>query len=862
MFIALLVQLVDVCRRRAAVVVLASLALATGAALYAADHLTFDTDTTKLIDARVPWRQREIAFDHAFPQTVSLLAIVVDGTTADLAEDATAALAQRLAAQPRLFKTVRRPDGGEFFRKNGLLFLPVHEVQEITERIIAAQPLIGSLAADPSLRGLLGALSLALEGVSRGEAKLPQFDRPFTAIAESTETVLAGAPKPLSWQYLFTGHAPEPIELRRFILAQPVLDYSALSPGEAAQDFVRTTARELGLTPDHGVRVRQTGDVALSDEEFASVAQGAGLATALTVVLIGVILFAALRSLRLIAAILATLMIGLVITGGFAALSVGSLNLISIAFAVLFVGIAVDFSIQFSIRYRDERHQLDDLPEAMRRAARRVGAALTLAAVTTALGFFSFLPTEFRGVSELGLIAGAGMLIALVANLTLLPALLALLRPRGERAAVGFAWAAPIDAWLLRRRRVVMAAAAAIAVLGIALTPRLTFDFNPLNLKDPHTESVSTLLDLMSDPDTTFYTIDVLTPSVAAARALAGKLAQLPEVEHAVTIASYVPGDQDEKLAVIQDAAMLLGPTLTPARIVPPPSPADNRQALADFLAKLGPIAAPAPADSPARRLERALAGIAAQSNPTAIAALSDMLTGGLDNRLAALRLSLEAGPVTLDSLPTELTQAWVARDGEARIEVFPKGDTRRNDVIERFVAAVRAVAPEATGAPVSIQESARTIVNSFAIAGATAIIVIAALLFATLRRLRDTALVLAPLLLAGLMSLITCIAISLPLNFANIIALPLLLGIGVAFDIYFVMNWRAGLTGPLQSSTARAVLFSALTTTTAFGSLALSRHPGTASMGELLTIGLFYTLVCTLFVLPALLGPPCDLTR
>jgi hopanoid biosynthesis associated RND transporter like protein HpnN len=856
MFIALLVQLVDVCRRRAAVVVLASLALATVAALYAAGHLTFDTDTTKLIDARVPWRQREIAFDHAFPQTVSLLAIVVDGATADLAEDATAALARRLAAQPRLFKTVRRPDGGEFFRKNGLLFLPVHEVQEITERIIAAQPLIGSLAADPSLRGLFGALSLALDGVSHGEAKLSQFDRPFTAIAESAESVLAGAPKPLSWQYLFTGHAPEPIELRRFILAQPVLDYSALSPGEAAQDFVRTTARELGLTPEHGVRVRQTGDVALSDEEFASVAQGAGLATALTVVLIGVILFAALRSLRLIAAILATLMIGLVITGGFAAVSVGSLNLISIAFAVLFVGIAVDFSIQFSIRYRDERHQLDDLPEAMRRAARRVGGALTLAAVTTALGFFSFLPTEFRGVSELGLIAGAGMLIALVANLTLLPALLALLRPPGERAAVGFAWAAPIDAWLLRRRRVVMAVAAAVAVLGIALTPRLTFDFNPLNLKDPHTESVSTLLDLMSDPNTTFYTIDVLTPSVAAARALAGKLAQLPEVEHAVTIASYVPADQDEKLAVIQDAAMLLGPTLTPARIAPPPSPADNRQALAEFLAKLHPIAAPAPADAPARRLERALTGVAAQSNPTAIATLSDMLTGGLDQRLAALRLSLEAAPVTLDSLPAELKQAWIASDGEARIEVFPKGDTRHNDVIERFVAAVRAVAPEATGAPVSIQESARTIVNSFAIAGATAIIVIAALLFATLRRLRDTALVLAPLLLAGLMSLITCVAISLPLNFANIIALPLLLGIGVAFDIYFVMNWRAGLAGPLQSSTARAVLFSALTTTTAFGSLALSRHPGTASMGALLTIGLFFTLVCTLFVLPALLGP------
>ena len=856
MFGALLVNLVDACRRRAGGVALGFLVLAVGAAWYAADHLAFDTNTAKLIDSRVPWRQREIAFDRAFPGNVDLLAIVIDGATPELAEDATAALAKRLAAEPQLFKTVRRPDGGPFFEKNGLLFLPVHDVQETTDRIIAAQPLIGSLAADPSLRGLFGALGLALEGVRRGEAKLSELNRPFNAIADSAETVLTRTPKPLSWQTLFTGRAPDPAELRRFILAQPVLDYSALSPGEAAQDAVRAAARELNLTPEHGVRVRQTGDVALDDEEFASVAQGAGLATALTFALICIILFAALRSLRLIAAILATLTIGLVITGGFAALTVGTLNLISIAFAVLFVGIAVDFSIQVSIRYRDERYRNDDLPEALRRAAHRVGAALTLAAVTTALGFFSFLPTAFRGVSELGLIAGAGMLIALVANLTLLPALLTLLKPPGERAPVGFAWAAPIDAWLLRHRGAVMIGSALIAALGIALAPRLDFDFNPLDLKDPHTESMSTLLDLMSDPNTTFYTIDVLTPSIDAARTLADKLAALPEVEHAVMIASYVPEDQDQKLPLIQDAAMLLGPTLTPPQTAPAPSAADNRKALADFLAKLDPIAAALPADAPAHRLEQALGAIAAQSDPKAMMILSAMLTGGLDRRLAELARSLEAGPVTLDSLPADLVHAWVSADGQARIEVFPKGDTRRNDVIERFVAAVRAVAPEATGAPVSIQESARTIVDAFATAGATAIIVIAALLLATLRSLRDVGLVLAPLVLAGLMSLITCLAIGLPLNFANIIALPLLLGIGVAFDIYFVMNWRAGLAGPLQSSTTRAVLFSALTTTTAFGSLALSPHPGTASMGVLLTIGLFYTLVCTLVVLPALLGP------
>ncbi|MBV8166871.1 MAG: MMPL family transporter [Alphaproteobacteria bacterium] len=856
MVTAAFVSVVDFCRRRALLVALLGVALGVLAGAYTITHIAFDTNTAKLIDSRVAWRQREIAMDRAFPQNTDLLAIVIDAATPDLAEDATDALTKRLKEQPKLFQTVRQPDGGEFFRKNGLLFLSVDEIQQMTERIIQAQPLIGALAADPSLRGLLGALSLGLEGVRRGDAKLEDFERPFIAIAEVAESVLAGTPRPLSWQYLFTGRAPVKMELRRFILVQPVLDYAQLSPGQAAQDAVRAAARELGLTPEHGVRVRQTGDVALDDEEFATVAQGAGLSTSITLVLVIVILFLALRSLRLIGAILVTLLVGLLLTGGFAALTVGTLNLISIGFAVLFVGIAVDFSIQLSIRFRDERYRADDLAEAMRAAARRVGGALALAAITTAAGFFSFLPTDFRGVSELGLIAGGGMLIALVANLTLLPALLTLFRPPGERAPVGFAWAAPIDAWLLRRRRLVLGVSAAIALLGLALTPRLTFDFNPLNLKDPTTESMSTVLDLMSDPNTTFYTIDVLAPSIEAAQAMRAKLDDLPEVEQAVAITSYVPKDQEPKLALIQDAAMLLGPTLSPPQTAPAPRPADNQKAVRDFTAKLEPLAAKAAADAPAARLARALDGLT-KGDGARVASFADMMTANLAQRLADLRQSLEAQPVTLDDLPKELRDAWVAADGQARVEVFPKGDTRSNAVIETFVDAVLKAAPDATGAPVSIRESARTIVHAFAIAGVTAVVVIAALLLVTLRRPRDVALVLAPLLLAALMSLITCIAIGLPLDFANIIALPLLLGIGVAFDIYFVMNWRAGLTGPLQSSTARAVLFSALTTTTAFGSLAVSRHPGTAGMGLLLTIGLFYTVVCTLFVLPALLGPP-----
>ncbi len=213
------------------------------------------------------------------------------------------------------------------------------------------------------------------------------------------------------------------------------------------------------------------------------------------------------------------------IAAGSAAFAVqASLNLISVAFAVLFIGIAVDFSIQFSVRYRSERYEIDNLAEALRRTARGIGGPLAVAAATTAVGFLSFVPTAYTGVSDLGLISGAGMLIALVLNLTVLPALLVLIRPRGERRAVGFHRLRAVDRYLVERRRTVSIVALVVAAACLSLVPRLTFDFNPLNLKDPHTESVSTLFDLMKDPDTTPNTIDVLAATTADMKPLADRL--------------------------------------------------------------------------------------------------------------------------------------------------------------------------------------------------------------------------------------------------------------------------------------------------------------------------------------------------
>lgn len=843
--------LVERSRRHARAVITAALALTLLFGWFIATHLGMDTDTEHLLDPNLPWRKAEAEIEKLFPQNEGVLLIVVDGATPELADDAAARLAEKLSARADLFPSVRRPDVSDFFRRNGLLFLDTDEVQRLTDDLAAAQPLIAALAADPSVNGLFGALNLAVEGAATGAIDPAELDRPFAAIAKSLES--AGKGPPISWSRLLTSREPTRQELQRFILAEPVLDYSRLSPGAAATSVVRAAVQELGLTPDRGVKVRLSGAVALNDEEFASVAKGTGYAVIASFAIVLVLLFLALRSFRPIFAIVITLLIGLVWTLAFAAAAVGKLNLISVAFAVMFIGIAVDFGIQVCVRYREERHRHLDLATALRRTGRSIGGPLFLAAVTTAVGFLAFVPTAYRGVSELGVIAGAGMLIAFTLNLTLLPALLMILQPAEEEEAVGYRWAAGLDHFLLKNRRAVLATAAVLAIGAAALVPFQKFDFNPMNLRDPKAESVATLRELMANEATTPNTLEVLMPSQAAAGDLIERLEEVPEVRQALSLASFVPADQEDKLAMIGDAALFLLPSLSPAASAPMPDAATTLRTVGETIRRLEGLKNGTEAS---RRLAAVLGKLAAQG-PAGVALMEEALLPGLTSQLEALRLALSAGPITYETLPPDLARDWIAPDGRVRVEVYPRGDSNDNETLIRFVAAVQKIEPNVTGTALALQQSGEAVWSAFQVAGLFALSSVVLLLIIVLRRARDVLLVVAPLIFAALMTAGTAILLGLSVNFANVIALPLLFGVGVAFSIYFVMNWRAGRSGPLQSSTARAVVFSGLTTLSAFSSLSLSGHLGTAAMGWLLSIGLVHTLLASLLLLPALMGPP-----
>jgi hopanoid biosynthesis associated RND transporter like protein HpnN len=848
-------RIVDFCLRFPRSVVIVGLVLAVASGVYAARHFTITSDIDSLLSKNLPWRQRSIVFENAF-RRFQIINAVVDAPTPELAGEATEALTAALRKDKTHFTTVTNSSAVDFFTRNGLLFIPKDQIKKSLDGLVQGEPLIADLGNDPSLRGLVSVIEDVLIGVNQHKIDLNATAPVFAQGAETVDRILANRPASFSWRALVAGRKPEPLELRGFIEVRPVLDYNSVEPGQEATRALRAIAAEIA--PKYQARVRLTGPVPMADEEFATIKEHAALNGTITFAIVLFLLWLALRSVKLMLAVFVNLLVGLPITAAVGLLLVGSFNLISVYFFVLFVGIGIDFSIQYSVRYRADRYEIPDLYKAISAAGHYVAAPLTLAGFATALGFFSFLPTHYKGVSELGVIAGCGMLIAYLTSVTVLPALIALLNPAGEPEPLGYTALAPLDDFLDRNRLAVLWTVIGVIVVLLPSLYWLRFDFNPLNLRNPHTEAMATYLDLKKDPATNLNALEVLVPDLKAADAVAAKVSKLPEVSRATTLSFFIPKDQDERLPEITEAGKALAGVFDPANLMAPPSDKENVEALNEAASRLNDSANdnPGVGAEAAKKLAVALTGLA-KADPKYRQTAEEVFITPLKRDLSALKASLSGQKVTLENLPKDLVADWITPDGKARVSIAPKADPNDNDAMRQFAKAVLAVEPDATEGPVTILEASDTVLGAFIEAGILALASIAVLLWLVLGRLSDMLLTLIPLATAGVVTMEICALTGMALNFANIIAFPLLLGVGVAFKIYYIMAWRSGVTNLLQTSLTRAVLFSALTTVVAFGSLMFSSHPGTASMGRLLALSLVTTLCAAVLFQPILMGKP-----
>jgi len=849
-------------------VILALLFLTAFSIGYIADNLGVDTDTTDMLSEDVPFRANHIRYKQSFSQYEDTLLLVIDAPTQEQVHSAAKRLNVYLRENREQFPEIYYLSGELFFQQNGLLFKSIDELGRITDQLASAQPLVARIAEDPSLATFFSILTEAVEALRTGQTL--ELSSVFNGVSNTIHARLAGKSNALSWQALLSGETQKD-NYQEFIVVKPKLDYSQIFAAKESIEMIRDAAAELGFSPETGITLRITGEVALAHDEIDSAMHGAQESGLLALALVAIVLYLALRSVGTSIAVVISLIVGLILTAAFATLAVGHLNLISIAFAVLYIGLGVDYAIHFLFRFEELKNTRDPDAKTISNAGSDVGQALLICAITTAIGFYAFIPTTYRGVAELGIISGTGMLISFVVTMTLLPALQKFFPIPTTKQISPTSTLKPINRILDfagRSQKLILTSTAIAVIAAVIITPQIRFDYNLLNMNNPHAESVVTFQELLNHPEDSPWHIEILADDLIALKQLKERLKALPEVKTVVSILDLVPEDQETKSQLIAEMSMTLGPISFAT-----PSHDSNRSqvqpiaALEKLITKINDFLQEQPdysASTSIRTLLESLSKLKAQllldnhssqKNDQLLQSLENDLLSLLPESIQRLQLALGAKPFTQETLPETFSSHWYSRDDFYRISVYPSENINDNDALRRFVRTVQQIAPTATGVPVISLEAGEAVVDAFIHAFSLALIGVIVTLLLMLRSVKYTLLALAPLLLATLFTGACMVLFDLPFNFANIIALPLLLGTGIDSSLHIVHRRRSQSNNNLlHSNTARAVFYSALTTLVGFGSLFFSSHQGTASMGLLLTIGLSITLVCVLIILPALL--------
>jgi hypothetical protein len=851
--------------RRPILVILIYVALAAASLLIAVLRLDVDTNPGRMIAGDIEFRQDFDDFSRAFPALDNNFVVTVEAEDGARARLAARRLASAFEARPDLFTAVHAPGTGRFFDDHGILYLGLAQVQGIAAQLGQALPTIQALADDPTMRGMSRLIGDIRLGVEFGRAP-PEIAGLFSAAADTTESAMGEAPgtdvaEPLDWTALGVG-GPAIDQQRWSVLVRPRLDYTALEPAEAALDAAHSILADERLRQGGDVRLAFTGEAAINAEELQTVTQGAAFAGAVSFVLVTLVILLGFPAVRFVVPAVVMLVLGILMTAGFATVTVGYLNLISVAFAVLFIGLGVDYAVHVILRYNEEARHTESVIDALTLSGQHIGPSLAVILLTTVLAFLAFSPTDFIGMAQLGVIASGGVVIAFVASLTLVPAILSLLR-RPDAGAPGLIRAGGVLSGAVRRLWLVRAASTGavllLAMLAVFTLPHVRFDGDPVNLKDPSSAAVVEFERILAEDPGQVYAAQVLSPPGEPARQRAAAMEALPEVARVSTVEDFVPADQDDKTAALAALRDQVPAQVDFEGAIEAP---DRLSALDLLMEDLGAIAAvktaPQEITAAAERWQQALIRFDSPeaASPQAVARLEQAFFAELPTLLQQLRQIATVEPITLENLDPGVRDLYVAPDGRWRLEVVPSQDMTVEANLERFASVVRAAAPNATGAPIEIVGAAKVVSSAMLIATLAALGLVIVLLIPVLGRLVDVALVLAPLLLAALLLLGYTVVANSPFNFANVIVLPLLIGLGAHSSIHYVMRARevAGTYEITETSTPRAVLLSALTTIASFGTLWLSSHRGVSSMGGHLTVAIAMTLICTLLVLPQLI--------
>lgn len=819
-------------------------------ALLAFLFIGIDSDTSRMVSSKLDYRKAHIELTDAFPRQETDITLIVRGRTQDETDAFTRILVDRLNIETEAVEDVFSPISDPFFRQNGLLYLDIDDLEQTLPRISEAAPLIRRLGANPSLNDLYSALLVATDGTETGEPVPEAMNRALDAATFTIDAVIIGNSEPMSWQALFDSDSNEETKIfQQIVSVSPVLDYSRLQPAQPAVIAVNKIVDELVDDQGFQVTVGVTGEVALRMEEMNAIRNGIGLALTASLVFVSIILFLALRSFQLVAACLAALIVSILVTAGFGAVVFGDLNLVSVAFAVLLIGLGIDFSIHLALHVQEERSKGQTSTQALQKTSKHIGTALVLCAPTSALAFFAFAPTKFVGMAQLGIISGVGVLVAFVVAMSLLPALFALMpQAENDRKREHFETLNISQRWQTRAAVTVLA----LGALALTQLPNVRFNADPMALRDQSSQSVLAFNTLFDDPDTQPFTLSILEGSEEAAVVTATHLETLPTVHRAISVANFVPEDQFDKLDLIEVVAFNLEFAFDDAANTASASKDENvRTKLLERLKSIG--------SEPSLNFADAIKALHTNAidNPNLLETARADLFAYWPMQLERLREQLGASEFEVDDLPAALRNRFISEaTNQYRVQIEPVEDLREKIARTQFVDEVRAEDNRAAGAARSVLQSGVVISQAMVSAIIFALIAVATLLWIILRDGALVAIIVFCLCLAGLLTMAASALMGMPFNFANIIVLPLLFGVGADSGIHLglrMMN-KDDRESIYETSTPRAVFYSAITTIATFGTLSFSAHQGVSSMGVLLAVAIGFTLLCTVFVQPWLI--------
>ncbi len=885
----LLRRLVRASCRRPGLTVLLSLLFAGLGVAYTLHALTFKTSMRALLPQNAGYVVRYAEYARDFGELEDIV-VVVEAGSFESARAYASRLTQELRASPVKFHRIAYRIDPMRFEGRQLLYLPTEELREIRDKIFDHQEFMESFASDPSLARLLEGVNtqMATAFVSNvfdlglQDKDLPVDTRFLNVLLDQMSSRLERpTPYRSPWGTLFSfgedpradaGYFLSDDKSLLFILVETPESRrgSFVGDEEAIKTIRETVARLRPAFPN--VQAGVTGAPALTNDEMSTAFHDSEIATILAFALTLLVMTLAFRRVAKPLLILAALAVTLGWSMGIVTLTVGHLTLFSVMFISIVIGIGTDYGIYYLFRYEEEIFLGKSLQEALERTAARTGPGMLIGALTAAATFFVLTLTAFRGIQELGFIAGISILLAWLGMMTFFPALLVFVdrhhaarpRDRRERAHQLERIHVPALDRLTTYPKTVLIAAGAVTAFSIWAVPHVGFDYNVLNLQAKGTESVAWEKRILATTGRSGFNGLSSAATLEELRRKQEAFERLPSVSEVDSVLRVIPDDQEQKISLIKSFA----PLVAPVRIGRS-SPVDLdrlRKALGEIKGRFDVVAVEAGSKLPAevrvttqktRMVLRQLDGVDRDSAEAALNYLQVQLYRDFVSKFYSLQRNLSPTVMTIKDVPEELRRKFIGQSGHFLIQVHPKVDIWEKEGARQFVSELRSVDPEVTGAPIITYEATALMERAYLQGTVYAFLLVGALSLLMIRRGRETLLALLPLVLGLLWTIGLMKVFGIRFNLANIWGLPLIIGTSAEFGLNMMFRYLEGSShrGPLVArSTVMAVALSGIQTMVGFGSLMIASHRGIFSLGVLLTIGMACGLVASLGVLPVIL--------